>query len=64
MFCTRQKIILFDKIKGMEIGRSCGTRGIEENTGFWWGKAEGKYQLEDVGVYRTILLGEILGEIG
>lgn len=63
MLFTRQKIILFDKIKGMEIGRSCGTYGIE-NTGFWWGKAEGKDQLEDVDVYRTILLGEVLGEIG
>jgi hypothetical protein len=42
MFFTRQQIILFDKSKEIEIGRSCSTHGIEENTGFWWGKAEVK----------------------
>jgi hypothetical protein len=42
MFFTRQQIILFDKSKGIEIGRSCGTHGIEENTGFGGGKLREK----------------------
>jgi hypothetical protein len=63
MLFTRQQII-FDKSKGIEIGQSCGTHGIKENTGFWWGKAEGKDQMEDVDVYGKILLGEVFGEIG
>jgi hypothetical protein len=63
MFYTRKQIVLFDKSKGIEIDRSCDSYGIEENSGFWWGKTEGKDQLVDVDVDGKILLGEVLGEL-